>query len=249
MTSIFDELTGKAGDQEELSENVEQERELEDLDIDVLDVEDDDQRTPRVIREVVQELFKHGFIEEADYGRLYRVALANTELIDQIFEPFDLNVQFDEVRGLVFVRVLHEPGVIVEGWTHPLIRHYPFTLEQTLLIAVLRQYLIECEMENGIGSTIPQMTVDDVITHLRAYLGENGADFKDRKRAVRLLLHLRKHHLISMNEHSDRFTIRPLIAHVANPENLTALLQWLLSHDFNDAQFSPISEEGEDDDE
>ncbi|WP_223550252.1 DUF4194 domain-containing protein [Pseudomonas sp. A-B-19] len=246
MPSIFDELTGKPGDQEELSENAEQERELEDLEIDDLDVEDDDQRTPRVIREVVQELFKHGFIEEADYERLYRAALANAELVDQIFEPFDLNVQFDEIRGLVFIRVLHASDVIVEGWTHPLIRHHAFSLEQTLLIAVLRQYLIECEMENGIGATIPQMTVDDVITHLRAYLGEHGADFKDRKRAVRLLLQLRNHHLISMNEHSDRFTIRPLIAHVANPENLTALLQWLLAHDFNTDQFSPMSEEGED---
>ena len=43
MPSIFDELTGKPGDQEELNENEEQERELEDLEIDVLDMEDDDQ--------------------------------------------------------------------------------------------------------------------------------------------------------------------------------------------------------------
>ncbi|VVP13626.1 hypothetical protein PS850_03498 [Pseudomonas fluorescens] len=246
MPSIFDELTGKADGEEESSEMPEQELELEDFEIGISDVEDDDQRTPRVIREVVQELFKNGFIEEADYERLYRAALANTELVDQIFEPFDLNVQIDEIRGLVFIRVLHESGVIVDGWTHPLIRHHAFSLEQTLLIAVLRQYLIECEMENGIGAAIPQMTVDDVITHLRAYLGEHGADFKDRKRAVRLLLQLRSHHLISMNEHSDRFTIRPLIAHVANPENLTALLQWLLAHDFSADQFSPASEEGVD---
>lgn len=250
MPSIFDELTGSSDEGEERDKDSGQEPEPDDdLEIDESDLEGDDQRTPRVIREVVQELFKNGFIEESDYKRLYRAALANTEQVEQIFEPFDLDVQYDEFRGLAFVRVRRESGEIAEGWTHPLIRRYPFNLEQTLLIAVLRQHLIECEMESGVGSAIPQMTVDDVIIQLRAYLGEPGSDFKDRQRAVKLLTHLRKHHLISMSEQSDHFTIRPLIAHVANPGNLMALLQWLDIHDLSADQLPPTCEEGEDTDE
>lgn len=249
MPSIFDELTGRPGEDEDRDEDSDLEPELDDdLENDESDLEGDDLRTPRVVREVVQELFKNGFIEEADYKRLYRAALANAEQVEQIFEPFDLEIQYDEFRGLAFVRVRRESGEIAEGWTHPLIRRHPFNLEQTLLIAVLRQHLIECEMESGVGAAIHQMTVDDVITQLRAYLGEPGADFKDRQRAVKLLIQLRSHHLISMSEHSDHFTIRPLIAHVANPENLAALLQWLEIHDLSADQLPPMGEEGEDTD-
>lgn len=248
MPSIFDELTGNPPDEDGPNESLGQEPEPEDLSLNISDIDDDDQRTPRRIREVVQELFKHGFIEEAYYERLYQTALGNAELVSQIVEPFDLKIEFDEIRGLVFIRVLHEAAEVAEGWTHPLILHKSFNLEETLLVAVLRQYLIECEMENGVGTAIPQMTVDDVIVQLRAYLGERGADFKDKKRAMGLLKKLRSRHLISMNEHSDRFTIRPLIAHVANPESLTALLQWLLAHDFSADQFSPMGEEGDDSD-
>jgi len=239
MPRIFDDLTSTShdGEEEELDASAPDEAFFSAL--------DDELRTTRAVREVVQQLYKNGDIEEVEDPGLYRAALANASLVERILEPFDLGVQFDELRGLAFVTVRQEPGGTSDGWTHPLIRRHPFTLEQTLLIALLRQHLIAFEMESGVGSGVAQMTVDDVVTQLHAYLGEPGSDLKDRSRATSLLEVLKNHHLVTSIDSSDRFTIRPLIAHVANPDNLSALIRWLETYGTHIERSPPVDEEGE----
>ena len=246
MPSVFDELTGTPIIQEGLNEDSEQESDSEESQIEPFEAQDDDLRTTRVVREAVQQLYKNGDIEESEDPRLYRAAVANAELIERILEPFDLSVRFDEIRGLAFVVVRQQPDDTADGWTHPLVRRHTFSLEQTLLIALLRQHLITIEMESGVGAGIAQMTVDDVITQLHAYLGDPGSDLKDRARAVNLLEQLKNHHLVTTIDGSDRFTIRPLIAHVANPENLSALIQWLETYGVSLDRLTPAGDDGED---
>lgn len=245
MPSIFDELTSKSASQDEFDQGIEQEPDTAEPVEELIENIDDELRTTRVIREVVQKLFKNGDIEEVEDPGLYRAAVANAELVERILEPFDLNIQLDELRGLAFITVRQEPNDTADGWTHPLVRRLTYTLEQTLLIALLRQHLIAFEMESGVGAGVAQMTVDDVVTQLHAYLGEPGSDLKDRGRATSLLEQLKNHHLVTTIDSKDRFTIRPLIAHVANPENLTTLIRWLETFGSSLDRSTPIDEEGE----
>lgn len=245
MPSIFDELTSKPASQGESEQSIEQEPDTVELAEELIENIDDELRTTRVIREVVQKLYKNGDIEEVEDPGLYRAAVANADLVERILEPFDLNIQLDELRGLAFITVRQEPNDTADGWTHPLVRRHTYTLEQTLLIALLRQHLIAFEMESGVGASVAQMTVDDVVTQLHAYLGEPGSDLKDRGRAVSLLEQLKNHHLVTTIDSNDRFTIRPLIAHVANPENLTMLIRWLETYGSSLDRSNPVDEEGE----
>ena len=50
---------------------------------------------------------------------------------------------------------------------------------------------------------------------------------QERKRLAALLEHLRGHGVVSDVDAQERITIRPMIAHLANPENLQALLTQL----------------------
>lgn len=47
-----------------------------------------------------------------------------------------------------------------------------------LLIAILRQHFIVSEQESGIGTTVAQVAVDDLIPQLQVYLGDLGSDAK-----------------------------------------------------------------------
>jgi len=47
---------------------------------------------------------------------------------------------------------------------------------------------------------------------------------QDRKRLLELLEKLRAHGVVSEVDAQDQLTIRPMIVHLANPENLQALL-------------------------
>ena len=51
--------------------------------------------------------------------------------------------------------------------------------------------------------------------------------WKERKRLLNLLDNLHDHGVVSKVDAQDNFTIRPMIVHLANPENLQALLQRL----------------------
>lgn len=105
-------------------------------------------------------------------------------------------------------------------------RRQRLTLEQSLLLAILRREFLQREQEGGIGRPV-QIAVDSLLPQLEIYLGSTGSDMQERKRLAALLEHLRGHGVVSDVDAQERITIRPMIAHLANPENLQALLTQL----------------------
>lgn len=114
-----------------------------------------------------------------------------------------------------------------DDWSHPLVRRQRLNLEQSLLIAILRQHFIAYEQESGTGAGLAQVAVEDLIPQLQVYLGDLGSDAKERTRVIGLLDQLKGHGVVSALDSHDRVIIRPIISHLANPENLQALLVWL----------------------
>lgn len=105
-----------------------------------------------------------------------------------------------------------------------MVRKQRLTLEQSLLVAILRQYFIAYEQEAGAGATQALVAVDELIPQLQVYLGDTGSEAKERNRILQLLDQLKGHGLVSAPDSHERVIIRPMIAHLANPENLQALL-------------------------
>jgi hypothetical protein len=70
-------------------------------------------------------------------------------------------------------------------------------------------------------------TVDSLLPQLETYLGTPAATCKSASAWLNLLENLRGHGVVSEVDAQDCFTIRPMIVHLANPENLQTLLQRL----------------------
>lgn len=187
----------------------------------------DERRTAQRVREAVQEMLKYGLLEESHKPNMYRSALSNLESVDRILEPLDLAMGVDEVRGLVFVTVRQSEVAEQDDWSHPLVRRQRLNLEQSLLIAIVRQHFIAYEQESGTGASQALIAVDELIPQLQVYLGELGSEAKERNRIITLLDQLKGHGLVSALDTHDRVIIRPIITHLANPENLQALVAWL----------------------
>jgi hypothetical protein len=186
------------------------------------------QYTSREIKVATQELLKYGLLEADKKPNLYRTALVRREAINRILEPLDLRLDIDDVRGLAFL-VVAEPLFDDEGdeWSHPLIRRQRLTLEQSLLVAILRQHYVVHEQEAGVGAGAAVVAVDELLPQLQVYLGETGSDLRDDKRLRTLLEALKNHGIVSDIDERDQITIRPIITHLANPESLQNLLQHL----------------------
>ena len=226
MAGIFDRIAGASGtDETELT--VEPITLDDGMDDEQPATQVDERRTPQRVREAVQEMLKYGLLEENHKPNLYRSALANIEAVDTILEPLDLAMGVDEVRGLVFVTVRQGEVAEQDDWSHPLVRRQRLNLEQSLLIAILRQHFIAYEQESGTGATQALVAVDELIPQLQVYLGELGSEAKERNRVITLLDQLKGHGLVSALDAHDRVIIRPIITHLANPENLQALVVWL----------------------
>lgn len=187
----------------------------------------EERRTALKVREAVQEMLKYGLLEENQKPNLYRSALSNKEAVTRILEPLDLAMGIDEVRGLVFITVRQAVAQEDDDWSHPLVRRQRLNLEQSLLIAILRQHFIVYEQESGTGANLAQVAVDELIPQLQVYLGELGSEAGERNRIITLLDQLKGHGLVSAVDAHDRVVIRPIITHLANPENLQALMSWL----------------------
>lgn len=196
-------------------------------DIEVTDMLED-QRTDKRLRESSQELLRFGLLEESQKPNLYRAAIVDLVKLNAVLEPFDLCAQADEIRGLVFLKVLNvDSDDEQDEWSHPLVRKQRLTLEQTLLVAILRQYFIAHEQEAGTGSSQALVAVDELIPQLQLYLGDSGSEARERTRVLQLLDQLKGHGLVTAPDAHERVGIRPMIAHLANPENLQALLHEL----------------------
>jgi len=151
-----------------------------------------------------------------------------------ILEPLDLDLAIDDVRGIAFVIVRTDDNELSdaqeydpEEWSHPLVRRQRLTLEQSLLIAILRQHFVVHEQEAGIGADDARVAVDELIPQFQIYLGDPGSEARERSRMLTLLDQLKGHGLVSEPDAHERVTIRPIIAHLASPENLQHLLVWL----------------------
>lgn len=230
MAGIFDRITGgsaaaKAEDQA-LSDDADAAPQADTPEHPPVDAVDG-RKTSRRLREAVQELLKFGLLEESLKPNLYRIALSHVQEFTDILEPLDLAIGIDEVRGLVFVTVRQTEAAEQDDWAHPLVRRLRLNLEQSLLVAILRQQFIVYEQEAGSGAGEAVVVIDELIPQLQIYLGDLGSDAKERTRVINLLDQLKGHGLVSAIDTQDRVVIRPIIAHLANPESLQALLNWL----------------------
>ena len=185
--------------------------------------------TPLPLRRALQELLKTGLLEHTSKPRLFQQIASDTARANALLEPLDLQVRVDDLRGLAYVAVA--PGWEAEDaeddeWTHPLVRRQRLTLEQSLLLAVLRREFLQREQEGGLGVAV-QLGLDGLLPQLEIYLGATGSDMQDRKRLLELLDKLRAHGVVSEVDAQDQLTIRPMIVHLANPENLQGLLAHL----------------------
>ena len=188
-----------------------------------------DARTPSAVRKALQHLLGHGWLESASKPKLFSLIAAQTARLDALLEPLDLRVLVDDVRGLAFLAVV--PGYAgddtdeseQDDWTHPLMKRQRLTLEQSLLLALLRREFLQREQESGTGTAV-RITVDSLLPQLETYLGATGSDMQERKRLGQLLENLRTHGMVTEVDAQDCITIRPMIVHLLNPENLQTLL-------------------------
>lgn len=184
--------------------------------------------TPRHIKEATLELLKLGLIEESRKPHIYRAVLTHREAVQRILEPLDLAIRVDEIRAIVYVCIAEQTFESEdEQWSHPLVRRQRLNLEQSLLIAILRQHFIAHEQEAGVGAGEAVVALEDLLPRLRDYLGDTGSDAQEDKRLRNLLEQLKVHGIVSEIDSSDHVTVRPIIAHLASPENLQNLLQVL----------------------
>lgn len=185
--------------------------------------------TPLQIKETTQELLRTGVLEAQRKPNLYRIASTQQTAIQRTLEPLDLNLRVDDIRGLAYLTVTPSGTSSADGetdeWAHPLVRRQRLTLEQSLLVALLRQHYMLHEQEAGVGAGEARVALEDLLPHLQLYLGELGSDSREQQRLRQLLEKLKPHGIVSDIDSQDQISIRPIIVHLANPENLVALLE------------------------
>ncbi len=206
-------------------------------------------------KQSLQELLKYGLLYSDSKPKLYQQASVNQVEMNQYLSALDLKLVVDDIRGLAFLTVadsvregdntMDDESIIdnakqvltEDEWSHPLVRRQRLNMEQSLLLAILRQFYVNHEQNAGVGITPAVMSVvDEVQTSLNLFLGDTGSDAKDEKRTLTLLEKLKGHGIVSEVNAQQQFTIRPIIAHVANPATLTALL----------AHYKALAQNGED---
>ena len=245
MSDYFDRLTSQAENQQALDEPQQSPQALDHVDEQA--AAETGHYTPGNVKATAQELLKFGLLEADRKPNLYQVAITQTAAINEILEPFDLRLKVDDVRGLAFLVVSEQ--LFSEGeenddeWSHPLVRRQRLTMEQSLLVAILRQHFIAHEQEAGLGAGAATVELDELLPQLQLYLGDTGSDTRDQKRLRSLLDNLKNHGIVSDIDANDQVVIRPIITHLANPENLQNLL-----HHFRQlaGQPAPQDADGED---
>lgn len=177
------------------------------------------------VKVAVQELLKSGFISSDRKSDLFAKAMRLRNEINAALEPLDLILKLDEIRGLAILCIAETAASNPDDeWNHPLVRRQRLTIEQSLLVAILRQFYVIQEQEVGIGVSEIKIPVEDLLPQLGSFLGDTGSDAKNLQRLLTLLDQLKPHGIVSEPDKNNEITIRPLIAHLANPETLTTLL-------------------------
>ncbi len=196
---------------------------------------DNNQQQTRIydsqLKSATQELIKFGVLEMSNKPNLYQTCIRRSVEVDQILEPLDLKLKIDDIRGLAFIVVaIKDSFEHSDDWQHPLVRRHRMNLEQSLMVAILRQHFMAHELDAGIGDHRAIIHLDDLLPQLNQFLGASGSDAKDDKRLRLLLEQLKGYGLVTDIDENEKVTIRPLIAHVANPENLKNLIATLKQH-------------------
>lgn len=184
--------------------------------------------TPGVVKRITQELLRQGYIEEAEKAELFQQTVIRQHQVAAALEPLDLALRLDTHRGVALVVVAEcasDPSDEEWGWSHPLVRRHRLTLQQSLLVAWLRQAFVMHEQEQGVGSGRAKIAVEDLLPQFLTYFEDSGSDAKNESRLKTLLDQLKAYGIVSEIDASEEVTIRPLIAHLATPESLNALLQ------------------------
>jgi len=186
--------------------------------------------TPSDVKEVTQELLRYGYLEESRKPVLFQRAVVREREIMAALESLDLVLRLDTHRGVAFLTVAesaYDRSDEGAAWSHPLVRRQRLTLEQSLLIAILRQAFVMHEQEAGVGQSAAKMALDDLLPQFLTYFEDSGSDAKNESRLANLLDQLKTYGIVSEIDKNQEVTIRPMIAHLANPESLAALLQVL----------------------
>lgn len=252
MSDYFDRLTrptstpeGQSASSVDVDMAMDVETEPETLPERELTSSEADQYTAKNLKATAQELLKYGLLEADRKPNLYQVAISQTSAINRLLEPFDFCLKVDDVRGLAFLAVseqlFHDSDEHADEWSHPLVRRQRLTMEQSLLVAILRQYFIAHEQKAGLGAADATVELEELLSQLQLYLGDTGSDTRDQKRLRGLLENLKNHGIVSDVDANEQVIIRPIIAHLANPENLTNLL-----HHFRQVAGQPDSTGGDD---
>lgn len=177
------------------------------------------------VKVVVQELLRHGHIASDQKPGLFTAAARWRNEILTALDPLDLTLKLDELRGLAILCVSESASSTPdEEWNHPLVRRQRLTTEQSLLVAILRQFHVVHEQEAGIGVREIKVPIEDLLPTLTDFLGDTGSDAKNEQRLFTLLDQLKPHGIVSEPDKNREVTIRPLITHLANPSTLTSLI-------------------------
>ena len=190
-------------------------------------------RTPFEVRSAVQELLRGGYLEESDKPDVFRHVIVHQHLIAEVLDPLDLTLKLDTLRGIAVVSVRKDVSIETESgtdpqaeWSHPLVRRQRMTLEQSLLVAILRQAFVLHEQEVGVGQSQPaRVAIDELLPQYLTYVEDSGSDARNETRLTQLLEQLKGYGIVTGIDANQEVTIRPLIAHLADPASLTALLR------------------------
>ena len=219
MIDVFDKLASAEG-----STNAEADETKSEFEAGAVTV----QYTSRQLKDATQELLKYGLLEMEVKPNLYRIAQTQSQQVNDILEPLDLAFEIDDVRGLAYIVVAgHIRDAGDDEWSHPLVRRQRLNLEQSLLLAILRQHYIAHEQESGLGALNANVGLDELLPQLQVYLGDPGSEQAEDNRLRNLLDKLKGHGVVSEVDRHDRVTIRPIITHLADVQGLQSLLDTL----------------------
>ncbi len=181
------------------------------------------------VKQALQEILKYGHLNQAQKPVLYQALVNNVTAVNEYLSVIDFCLQVDGVRGLAFLMVYQNPEFMndvastPDDWAHPLVRRQRLTLQQSLILAILRQRFMELEQQYGIGYADTFMPLDELNKQFFIYHESSGSESQDEDRVIALVRQLAEHGLVNLVK--DQLLISPLIVHLLNPENLSELLK------------------------
>lgn len=181
------------------------------------------------VKQALQEILKFGHLNQAQKPVLYQALVNNVTAVNEYLSVIDFCLQVDGVRGLAFLMVYQNPEFMndvastPDDWAHPLVRRQRLTLQQSLILAILRQRFMELEQQYGIGYADTFMPLDELNKQFFIYHKSSGSESQDNERVTILVRQLAEHGLVAIDQ--NQLLISPLIVHLLNPENLIELLK------------------------